>query len=87
MESNWNSSSFIPQKGELIIYARLASPAFTGTPTALTPSTSDDSTKIATTAWVKDQNYLDSIPSASQTVLGGAKIYVDSGGYLCIDTE
>lgn len=29
------------------------SPAFTGTPTAPTPSTSDNSTKIATTAFVK----------------------------------
>ena len=68
-------------------YARLASPAFTGTPTAPTPSTSDDSTKIATTAWVHNQNYLTTIPSASQTVLGGVKVYTDSGGYLCIDTE
>lgn len=54
---------------------------------AASPSTSDDSTKIATTAWVKDQNYLDSIPGASQTVLGGVKVYTDSSGYLCIDTE
>lgn len=68
-------------------YARLASPAFTGTPTAPTPSTSDDSTKIATTAWVHNQNYLTTIPSASQTVLGGVKVYTDSSGYLCIDTE
>lgn len=68
-------------------YAKLASPAFTGTPTAPTPSTSDDSTKIATTAWVHNQNYLTTIPSASQTTLGGVKVYTDSGGYLCIDTE
>ena len=68
-------------------YARLASPAFTGTPTAPTPSTSDDSTKIATTAWVHNQNYLTTIPSASQAVLGGVKVYTDSSGYRCIDTE
>ena len=35
-------------------YAPLESPAFTGTPTAPTPGVSDDSTKIATTAFVQD---------------------------------
>ena len=35
-------------------YAPLASPVFTGTPTAPTPLTSDDSTTIATTAFVHD---------------------------------
>ena len=34
-------------------YATLASPSFTGTPTAPTPATSDNSTKLATTAFVK----------------------------------
>jgi hypothetical protein len=33
--------------------ARLASPAFTGTPTAPTPATADNDTKLATTAFVK----------------------------------
>jgi hypothetical protein len=37
--------------------APLASPAFTGTPTAPTPSSSDSSTTIATTAFVKAQSY------------------------------
>jgi hypothetical protein len=37
--------------------APLASPAFTGTPTAPTPSTSDNSTKVATTAYVQAQGY------------------------------
>ena len=35
--------------------APLASPAFTGTPTAPTPSAGDDSTKIATTAYVQGE--------------------------------
>lgn len=35
-------------------YAKLASPTFTGTPNAPTPSTTDDSTRIATTAYVRD---------------------------------
>ena len=37
--------------------ARLASPAFTGTPTAPTQAVGDNSTAIATTAWVKSQGY------------------------------
>ena len=35
-------------------FAQLVSPAFTGTPTAPTPETTDDSTKIATTKFVKN---------------------------------
>ena len=44
----------------LAVKAPLASPALTGTPTAPTPTSGDDSTKIATTAFV-------------QTALGGIK--------------
>lgn len=36
-------------------FATIASPEFTGTPTAPTPATSDDSTKIATTAYVNNK--------------------------------
>jgi hypothetical protein len=42
---------------DLSAYAPLASPAFTGTPTAPTPSPGTDSTQIATTEWVKDFDY------------------------------
>ena len=43
--------------------APLDSPAFTGTPTAPTPATTDSSTRIATTEFVKGQGYLtDSAP-------------------------
>lgn len=42
----------------LNLKADLASPALTGTPTAPTASTSDDSTRLATTAFVKAQAYL-----------------------------
>jgi len=45
--------------------ARVASPTFTGTPAAPTPSSGDDSTKIATTAFVKAQGYLTSAPVTS----------------------
>lgn len=38
-------------------YAPLNSPVLTGTPQSTTPAVSDDSTRIATTAWVRDQGY------------------------------
>ncbi len=41
--------------------APLASPAFTGTPTAPTPGNSDNSTKLATTAYVQAQGYISTI--------------------------
>lgn len=41
----------------MLAAAPLASPTFTGTPLAPTPSTSDSSTRIATTAYVKAQGY------------------------------
>lgn len=42
-------------------YAPLSSPALTGGPTAPTQLTADNSTKIATTAYVKNQGYLTSL--------------------------
>jgi hypothetical protein len=48
--------------------APLASPAFTGTPTAPTPATADNSTALATTAWVKLQGYLTSFTSPVSSV-------------------
>ena len=48
-------------RNRLVWYRKLAfteSPAFTGAPTAPTPDTNDTSTKIATTAFVKNQKYL-----------------------------
>ena len=51
-------SSDVATKGYVdaadLLKADLASPTFTGTPTAPTPSASDNSTKIATTAFVVD---------------------------------
>src|SRR5271166_3862640 len=39
-------------------FAPLASPTFTGVPLSTTPSTADNSTKIATTAYVQAQGYM-----------------------------
>uniref|UniRef100_UPI003784593F tail fiber domain-containing protein n=1 Tax=Daejeonella sp. TaxID=2805397 RepID=UPI003784593F len=48
-----NTSDIATINTALVTKAPLASPAFTGTPTAPTPTTSDNSTKIATTEYVK----------------------------------
>lgn len=47
----------VAQTMSLLGAAPLASPAFTGSPTAPTPVTSDSSTAIATTAFVKSQSF------------------------------
>ena len=56
-QSELNGTGFVKATGTTIsydntTYAPLASPAFTGTPTAPTPSANDNSTKLATTAYV-----------------------------------
>jgi len=76
-------------------FAPLASPALTGTPTAPTPTAGDDSTKIATTAFVQDA--IDSfssvdaisdqaIATAWNTVLpaGTPAIYYSQEGHLVL---
>jgi hypothetical protein len=54
----------------LVFYAPLASPAFTGAPTAPTPSTLDNSTNVATTAYVKAQDYVTAASSPVISVFG-----------------
>lgn len=54
----WAWSGGLDYTQAVIEKAPLASPAFTGTPTAPTPVSSDNSTKLATTAFVKN-NYVD----------------------------
>ena len=57
VQVDWNEAdstddAYIKNKPDLTVFAPLASPAFTGTPTAPTQTASDNSTKIATTAFV-----------------------------------
>lgn len=54
---------------DLSDYATLASPAFTGTPTAPTQTKTDNSTKVATTAYVKN-NLSDYAPKNSPAFTG-----------------
>ena len=50
---NTNTSSITTNTADILTKAPIASPVFTGTPSAPTPLTSDNSTKIATTEYVK----------------------------------
>ena len=50
---NTNTSSITTNTADILTKAPITSPTFTGTPTAPTPLTSDNSTKIATTEYVK----------------------------------
>jgi hypothetical protein len=59
--------------------APLASPAFSGTPTSPTPSATDNSTRLATTAFVKAQGYVTTATAGVSAVTGTAPI-VSSGG-------
>lgn len=55
-----NTRAVHPQglKGVVDLKANLISPSFTGTPTSPTPTAGDNSTKIATTAFVQGENSL-----------------------------
>jgi hypothetical protein len=57
--------------GQVTGAAPLASPVFTGNPTAPTPANADNSVSVATTAFVKNQGYLTSAPAAAVTSVFG----------------
>ncbi len=66
--------------GALAAKAPLASPAFTGTPTAPTPGGSDNSTKVATTAWVRGYTFPVSNDGSGHYYIGGSgPITLESG--------
>lgn len=62
-DGSGNATAVKPIGGEGT-FAKLDSPAFINTPTAPTPATADNTTKLATTAFVKVQGYL----TANQTI-------------------
>jgi microcystin-dependent protein len=59
--------------------APLASPTFTGTPLSTTPTNGDNSTKIATTAFVMQNG----VPSGGIIIWSGAVASIPAGWYLC----
>lgn len=64
--------------------------AFNNTATGQTPLLSDNSSKLATTTFVKSQGYLTSVPIATASVLGGiivgSGLSVDASGVLSVST-
>jgi hypothetical protein len=71
-------------------YAPLASPAFTGNPTAPTPATSDNDTSIATTAYVKAQDFGDrylTSSTTSNTIGNGNKTFTIGTGLSYTPTQ
>ena len=60
------------------------SPSFTGTPTAPTPSSEDNSTRIATTAFVKDQyaSMVNIIPEVADIQSGNLTAFGDKWYYI-----
>ena len=57
--------------GATALLAPLASPAFTGAPTAPSPPANDNSTRLATTAFVNQQNYLTALTFAGDLAGSG----------------
>jgi hypothetical protein len=69
---------------DLAVKAPLASPAFTGTPSAPTPATSDNSTTLATTAYVKAQG--SGTGGASVKTAGYTAVSGDTGKLLVFNS-
>lgn len=76
------SGDMVDKNGNFI----LASPSFVGMPTAPTPATTDNSTTLATTAFVKNALTAFNIPPATISTIGGvivgSGLTVDSSGNL-----
>ena len=66
-----NTSSITSINSSLSAKADLASPAFTGTPTAPTPTTGDNTTKLATTAFVQASINASSVGITSVGAISG----------------
>ncbi|EKQ70463.1 phage tail collar family protein [Leptolyngbyaceae cyanobacterium JSC-12] len=64
--------------------ANLASPTFTGEPKAPTPSSADNSTNLATTAWVRNYTAgISSMPTGAILPFAGPTTAIPSGWLLC----
>ena len=64
----------------LLLKADIASPTFTGTPTAPTPATSDNSTQIATTAFVQSKVNAATVNDATTSAKGILQLAGDLDG-------
>lgn len=72
----------------LALKAPLASPTFTGAPTAPTPTAGDNSTKLATTAYVDAATSSSSGPRSVRTITTSGTLQLsDSGGVVLMNND
>jgi hypothetical protein len=75
-----------PQLNALALKANLASPTFTGTPKSTTPATADNSTNIATTAFIKAQGYVTSAQAGTIITVSSTAPLTPKAGDIFIQT-
>lgn len=68
-------------------YAPLASPALTGTPTAPAPSAGDNSTRLATTSWVRSYGGSTFLPLTGGLLSGPLTLNADPSGNMHAATK
>lgn len=78
--TGWHTQNFFVGFTGNGAVVRASAPTFTGAPTSVTPSLGDNSTLLATTAFVKGQGYITSNPVTSVFTRTGA-ITAQSGDY------
>jgi hypothetical protein len=76
---NSNTSSITINTADILSRATIASPNFTGIPTAPTATTGTNTTQLATTAFVTSST-LAAVPDATSTTKGKIKLSNDLGG-------
>lgn len=75
------------QQAALNLKANLASPTFTGTPKSVTPSIADNSTNIATTAFIKEQGYITSASAGTVVTVNTVQPTSPKSGDVWIETS
>jgi hypothetical protein len=78
--TGWHTQNFFTGFTGNGAVVRASAPTFTGAPTSVTPSLGDNSTLLATTAFVKGQGYITSTPVTSVFARTGV-ITAQSGDY------
>jgi hypothetical protein len=82
IKTGGTAAQFLKADGSVdnVVYAPLASPSLTGTPKSITPTAGDNSTNIATTAFVTSAISTAETPDATSTVKGKIQLAGDLSG-------
>jgi hypothetical protein len=83
---NANTSSITTNIADILLRATIASPSFTGTPTAPTAASTTNDDQIATTAFVAARITSEATPDATATTKGKLKLANDLGGTADLPT-